>query len=156
MKDIAAMIDFWDNFNENLYFKILGIKNNKIMEAIKFRALKDDMSNCTFVYGQLVYDAFNVPRITVVDFSEMGLTFHTCIKNTESQALGIYDKNGKEYYFDDIVEMNGSFGVLVWMEDRLGIGSGTPNNYHAIDSITKRELENSTIIGNIHENKELL
>jgi len=122
------------------------------MKEIKFRALKDDMSNCTFVYGQLVYDDDDIPRITVVDFLRKGLTFHTCIKNTESQSVGIFDVNGKEYFFDDIVEIDGSYGVLVWMDDRLGIGSGEPNSYHAIDSITKKELENSTIVGNIHEN----
>ena len=122
------------------------------MKEIKFRALKDDMSNCTFVYGQLVYDDDDIPRITVVDFLRKRLTFYTCIKNTESQSVGIFDVNGKEYFFDDIVEIDGSYGVLVWMDDRLGIGSGEPNSYHAIDSITQKELENSTIVGNIHEN----
>ena len=34
------------------------------MRIIKFRALKDDMSNCNFVYGELVYDAIGQPRIT--------------------------------------------------------------------------------------------
>ena len=36
---------------------------------IKFRALKDDMSNCNWIYGQLVYDAIGQPRITEVDKS---------------------------------------------------------------------------------------
>ena len=39
------------------------------MREIKFRALKDDMSNCNFVYGELVYDAIGQPRITHKDKS---------------------------------------------------------------------------------------
>ena len=50
---------------------------------IKFRALKDDMSNCNFVYGQLVYDAIDTPRITEVAKSGEGLIFHSCIKGIE-------------------------------------------------------------------------
>jgi YopX protein len=72
--------------------------------TIKFRALKDDMSNCNFYYGQLVYDAIGQPRITEVDKSVQGLTFHTCIKGTESQFIGFKDCKKREIYTGDIVK----------------------------------------------------
>ena len=71
------------------------------MKNTKFRALKDDISNCRFVYGNLVYDAIGQPRITRIDKSGKGLTFTTCIKGTEGQYTGINDKNRVEIYEGD-------------------------------------------------------
>mgnify|MGYP001566304551 FL=1 len=73
----------------------MDLKNQIQKREIKFRALKDDMSNCNFVYGQLVYDAIGCPRITEIDSSGQGLKFHTCIKGTEGQYTGLQDKAGK-------------------------------------------------------------
>jgi hypothetical protein len=68
-----------------------------------------------------------------------------------------YDRHGKTYQLDDIIEFPcGSRGVLIDMGHCYGIGSGSPNNYHAEDKTDMVELSKGLIIGNINENPELL
>lgn len=75
--------------------------------------------------------------------------------DTVCQFTGLTDKNGNKYFFDDIVKFkDGSIGVLIWFDDKLGIGSGEFNNYHAIDQTSKRELAECEIIGNIYDQIE--
>ena len=130
------------------------------MREIKFRALKDDMSNCNFVYGQLVYDAIGIPRISAVDISGEGLKFHTCLHGTEGQYTGLKDKNGKEIYEGDVLkntEHNFTFKVQWGMENESYAGwAGNWNEKDFVSPLFNAPLENCEVIGNIHENPELL
>ena len=131
----------------------------KTME-IRFRALKDDISNCQFVYGQLVYDAAGNPRITEVDKSGKELTFHTCIKGTEGQFTGREDAeiNGTQVYEGDIIENCDTkyLQVVYWNTNECAWYCRYVYDESRIVSLADSLGNLNKVIGNIYENPELL
>jgi len=126
------------------------------MREIKFRALKDDISDCRFYYGSLIYDKNGNPRIHDVDTD----LFHTCLKGTESQYTGLKDKNCKEIYEGDILNYGHKNNVEVKFENGCFSVFGEPLGWD-FDSEEKPILIDSysnhaIIVGNIYENPELL
>lgn len=128
--------------------------------VIKFRAKKDDMSNCNYVYGELVYDAIGTPRITHKDFSGKGLLFNSCIKGTEGQYTGIKDLKGTEIYEGDLVELIQTDCDGTDIKDVYEVVYTAPEfKLKAINSSIFKKgaevyfLQEVTVIGNIYENK---
>jgi hypothetical protein len=110
------------------------------MREIKFRARKDDISNLSFQHGQLTFDTNGCPRIHFAD----GMST-SCLKGTEGQFTGLTDRNGKEIYEGDIIagQLYKAYEVK-WDHDSLGWNIG----------LVVQDLYQ--VIGNIHENPELL
>jgi hypothetical protein len=116
---------------------------------IKFRALKDDVSNCRFYYGSLIYDKQGNTRIHDVDTKKL----HDCINGTEGQFTGLQDKNYVDIYEGDIVEHNEIMynnsikksDVIIFEEGCFILKKSTPL-YIVCGGDFKAE-----VIGNIHQ-----
>ncbi|TKX29492.1 YopX family protein [Campylobacter estrildidarum] len=71
---------------------------------------------------------------------------------------GFYDKNGKKIYEGDIIRCEYHDGCILTYIIIFKYGSFYASEYNSsyIDLISEISLENYEIIGNIHENPELL
>ncbi len=120
------------------------------MRTIKFRALRDDMSDCNFVYGNLIYNEVGEPCI----FNYENYNHITCLKGTEGQFIGLHDKNGKEIFEGDVyTDKTGRKFLITFNNGAFMKFNG--NSYFCI-SESEIKIWNGEIIGNIHENSELL
>lgn len=121
------------------------------MRVIKFRGI------CP-ITGEMKY-GFGVnmaSQTKLVDLFKTSDSFKTEIVTKESvgQFTGLTDRNGKEIYEGDILSMNnGQYNsVIIWDLDHFNAkhdGNG------GIEYITTF-LEDHTVIGNVHQNPEML
>lgn len=123
--------------------------------VIKFRALRDDVSDCSFVYGSLCYSEGGHPRIhTGFDLAGFPL-WTTCLKGTEGQFTGLQDKNGNDIYEGDVLRYGSSplyevrFNASAW-----SVICKTQNGTAALTLNDRTKI--FEVIGNIYENPELL
>lgn len=126
---------------------------------IKFRALKDDISNCNFIYGYLVKDEEGNPYI-VEYTSDKGYSHVSCIKGTESEFIGRLDKNGTKIYEDDFVKRIGDdytgehIGLVKFIETQFTtIDFDSPLDRECVLSYISEKIE---VIGNTHENPDII
>lgn len=127
------------------------------MREIKFRALKDDISNCNFYYGSLIYDKQGNPRIYDVDTD----LFHTCIKDTEGQLWK--PSEGLEFYSGDLFLAECSPSGSNKKKERIckvdfgsrgmSISIWYKKEWWAYSSMN---FTTAKVIGNIHQTPELL
>ena len=130
------------------------------MREIKFRGKRVD--NGEWIYGFYWHNTnTETSRITILTESSLYIDIEV-IPETVGQFTGLIDKNGKEIYegdvvrYDDISDLGESLGEVAVVEymyeqccfDPLAIGYG--GCYYS------RYIENTEVIGNIHDNPELL
>lgn len=115
------------------------------MKINKFRALKDNISNFKFVYGNLVYDN-DIPRIQE---DNKNMLFTTCLKGTVGQYIGFKDRIDNEIYTGDIIENGKAHHAIVIFDNKTASYKAKYLN-GVLAEINKDNVKNVKVIGNIH------
>lgn len=140
------------------------------MRTIKFRGKRLD--NGEWVYGHYSDFNFNPDGLAKMKYYigvPIGGFEYEVVPNTIGQYTGLKDKNGKEIYEDDIIECIGSDNKpirhLVRYNDEKGgysqllfMGNGLTCELYDGGLISQNYIceMGKYIIGNIHDNPELL
>ena len=121
--------------------------------------------NTIIAYNEVVYD------LGFIDTSPC----HDCYPGSIGQFTGLYDKNGKEIYEGDILRgdeypfncdgVDNYFAEIVWADNVCGFYRLTHKNPNSTvrgishgnwEQLDEDDIKSFEIIGNIHDNPELL
>lgn len=118
------------------------------MRTIKFRAKR--IPDQTWVYGDLTHCL----RVTVdADIPCIRIAGYDCNETTIGQFTGLYDKNGKEIYEGDIYRYDNPDSIN---EVSYCAGGGFAGFDLTPAIHSENRLLDVEVIGNIHDNPELL
>ncbi len=76
--------------------------------------------------------------------------------NTLGQYTGLEDKNGRESYFDDLVKWGKTIYKVVWNEKEGRAALQYVSGPEVFSYLRIKQIRQCEVIGNIHENPELL
>lgn len=120
------------------------------MREILFRGKRTD--NGEWVYGDLTHSVYKIGDTCVGKYGcEIGM--HQVDPDTVGQYTGLTDKNGRRIFEGDVVAYSKYGNLAVAWDDGTFQLEREYTFYDALDHYTKRS---SVVIGNIHDNPELL
>lgn len=129
---------------------------------IKFRATKDDMSDPKWLYGTLHIREDSFGTIHTIEYRTGDYFYEqsSVIAKTVGQFVGLMDMLTKDAYEGDIIERDASDGkgkvkgVIVFEEGQFRVNWLDKNK--GWNNSLYLHLEDSKIVGNVHDNPELL
>lgn len=125
------------------------------MREIKFRG--KDLSN-NWRYGDLIQKSSSSPYIKYIKEKES--ICYQIIPETVGQFTGLRDKNGKEIYEGDIIQTgnycgDNEIGIVKYGKYNCSCCEGV-YGYYVDDGDIRGAEKCLVVIGNIHDNPELL
>lgn len=122
---------------------------------IKFRC--KDFFDQRWIYGNYFIAKHDTHWIVDLDF-----TFQPVLSATIGQFTGLVDKNGKEIYEGDIISVKHPFmgrehiGTVIFEEYMFNIDGFSMSHFDYPSIAFSEGTQYMEVIGNVHENKELL
>ena len=121
---------------------------------VKYRAAYMREGRLTWVYGLPAYIDEKFVQIIVQD-DPKGTSVYNCIPETLGQFTGLLDREQKELYEDDVMAGPiGSAMPVYWNDEQTGYYMREPGEPGYV--LDKEEAEQHSVIGNIHEDPELI
>ena len=122
------------------------------MRTIKFRGI-DTMSG-EMVYGDLAQQKLTDGSVTTAIVQ----TYATYDVNSKTigQFTGLFDKNGKEIYEGDILEVEGMYAKVVWNKEKASFEYEYLHPTQIANTFYEFNMPYLSVVGNIHDNKDLI
>lgn len=135
------------------------------MREILFRGKRTDNGEWIYGYvnqhrGESILDCMceqiNSDDFYIYDYAakiDTGIygLLYKIIPETRGEYTGLTDKNGVKIFEGDIIRFEDNIGYVIYTDDDASFLVDSPNKYIAMDYSSEFE-----VIGNIHDNPELL